>query len=202
MSNNSVPYEIIAAPFTLWVAAVGTSFPLIDAAPSGSWSKVGSFGDQNYTEDGVTISHSEETEKFKSLGGIGVRKVFMTGSELMIGLKLADLTLEAYSLALNGNAVTTVAAGSGTAGYKKIGLSPGLAKTAYALLLRGPSPYGENWNLQYEVPRAMEESAKEVTMRKGTPAALDLKWSALEDPDAASVDERYGVIRAQYAAAL
>ncbi len=27
------PYEIIGAPFTLWLAPTGTAFPLIDAAP-------------------------------------------------------------------------------------------------------------------------------------------------------------------------
>ena len=55
----STPYEVVAQPFTLWVAPVGTAFPDVDTAPDGSWTKVGTSGDLNYTEDGVTVTHSQ-----------------------------------------------------------------------------------------------------------------------------------------------
>jgi hypothetical protein len=193
-----VPYEVIAAPFTAWVAEVGTAFPLIDAAPSGSWSKVGTSGDLNYMDDGVTIEHAQSVEKWRSLGDTGPRKVFRTEEDLMIRLILADITLEQYMHALNMNAVTTVAPGA-EAGYKWIGLSRGSSIAQRSLLVRGPSPYGDDWTLQYEVPIAFQTGEPEVVYRKDTPAGLALEWTAIIDPDAATAVERFGRLLAQHA---
>jgi len=200
--NNSLPYEIIAAPFTVWFAPVGTAFPLIDAAPAAPWAKVGSSGDLNYLDEGVKVSHSQTMSLFRALGDAGSRKAFRTEEDLLIGLSLADLTLEQYAHALNSNPVTTVAAGAGTAGYKKLGLSRGFSVATMALLVRGPSPYGEDWTLQFEVPRAAQTGNPEPVMRKGEPVALALEWTALVDPDAATEDERFGRVLAQHAAAV
>jgi hypothetical protein len=196
--NNSLPYEIIAAPFTVWYAPVGTAFPDVEFTPGAPWAKVGSSGDLNYTDDGVTISHSQEMELFRALGDAGSRKAFRISEDLLIKLMLADLTLEQYAHALNSNSITTVPAMS-NAGYKKIGLSRGFSVATVALLVRGPSPYGADWTMQFEVPRAAQTGNPEVVMRKGEPAALALEWTALVDPDAASEDERFGRILAQHA---
>src|SRR4051812_30811466 len=125
--NNSLPYEIIAAPFDVYFAPVGTAFPLIDVAPAAPWAKVGSSGDLNYFAEGVKVKHSQSIERWRALGDAGSRKAFRTEEDLMISLILADLTLEQYAHALNGNAVAVTAAGVGTAGYKKIGLSRGFS---------------------------------------------------------------------------
>lgn len=197
---SSAPYEVIAQPFTLWVAPVGTAFPLIDVAPSGSWTKVGTSGDLNYTEDGVTITHSQSVELWRSLGSAGPRKAFRGEEELRIAMVLADLTLEQYALALNYNTVTTAAAGPGTAGYKSLGLSRGLDVPQRALLVRGSgSPYGAGWNMQYEVPVAVQASEPEVVFVKTEPAGLALEFVALEDPSANDLTERFGRIIAQTA---
>lgn len=196
---NTEPFEIIAAPFTVWVAPIGTAFPSIDAAPAGPWTKVGSSGDLNYTDEGVTVSHSQAMEFFRALGDSGSRKVFRTEEDLKIRLVLADVSLEQYAHALNSNAVTTTPAGAGTAGYKKIGMSRGHGVSTVALLVRGPSPYGDDWALQYEVPLAAQSGNPEPVYMKGTPAALALEWTALVDPDAPNEFERFGVIRAQHA---
>jgi len=105
-----------------------------------------------------------------------------------------DLTLEQYAQVLNGNTITTVPADTGEAGYKKIGLSRGLEVTQYALLIRGAkaSAYMEDGMAQYEVPIAVQVGEPEVVYVKGTPAGLNLEFQALEDPDAASEDERFG----------
>lgn len=202
--SNAKPYEIIAAPYTLWIAPVGTAFPAIDATPAGAWTKVGTSGDLNYTEDGVTVQHSQSVELWRSLGSPGPRKAFRTEEELRISLTLADVSLEQYALALNHNTVTTVAPGSGVAGKKTIGLSRGLDVPQRALLVRGnaASPYGETWNAQYEVPIAVQAAEPEVVFTKGEPASLALEWVALEDPQAASVAERFGRLVAQNAAPL
>lgn len=197
------PFEIIAAPFTLYVAPTGTAFPAIDAAPGVAWTKVGTSGDLNYTEDGVTVQHSQSVELWRALGSTGARKAFRTEEGLTISLTLADLSLEQYQLALNGNAITDTAAALNTAGVRKIGLSRGREVKQYALLVRGgESPYGEDFALQYEVPVAVESGEPEVVARKGEPAALALTFQALEDPNAASATERFGRLLAQDAIAL
>lgn len=197
--NNSVPYEVIAAPFVVWIAPVGTAFPLIDAAPGAGWAKVGTSGDLNYSSEGVTVEHSQSINFWRSLGDSGSRKVFRQEEDLKIRLMLADVSLEQYKLALNSNSVTTVAAGSGTAGYKKLGLSRGISVATVALLVRGPSAYGDDWNGQYEVPRAAQSGNPSVVLRRSEPAALSLEWTALVDPNAASEDERFGRLVIQHA---
>jgi hypothetical protein len=198
---SQAPYEIVAAPFTLWVAPTGTAFPDISQTPGVSWTKVGTSGDLNYSEDGVTVSHPQTVEKFRALGSAGPRKAFRTEEELVISMTLHDLTLEQYALAMNYNTVTTVAAGSGTAGVKKLGLSRGLDVPQRALLVKGAdaSSYGTGWGSQYEVPIAVQTGEPEVVYVKGEPAGLMLQFEALENPAAATPAERFGRLVTQNA---
>ena len=186
MSNGS-PFEVIAAPYTLYLAPVGTAFPAIAAAPASPWVKIGTSGDLNYMEEGVTVQHSQTIELWRALGDPGPRKAFRTEEGLLISVQLADLTLEQYALALNHNAVTE------TANVRKIGLSRGVGVEQRALLARGPSPYDEGLNAQYEVPIAVQMGEPEVVFRRGgEPAALALQWAALIDVSADPVTERFG----------
>lgn len=198
---NSVPYEIVAAPFTVYVGAVGATFPLIDAAPGVAWTKLGTSGDKNYFQEGVTVEHPQAITVFRALGHPGPRKTFRNEEDCKIRLTVADMTLEQLANALNGNTVTTVAAGVGTAGYKKIGLSRGLNIATLALLVRGPgaSPYGSDWNVQYEVPLVQVTSSPKIAYRRNEPAGYELEFTALVDPDAASDDEAFGRLLAQHA---
>lgn len=203
--SSGIPYEIVAAPFWAYVAPVGTAFPDIDEDPSVSWTLIGTSGPLNYDESGVSVKASQKTDVWRALGSTGPRKAFRTEEELKISLKLADVSLEQYSQALNGNTVSTVAAAGPAAGYKSIGLSRGLEVRQYALLIRGNdvSPYGtgttEDWNMQYEVPRAFQSGDPDVVYTKGKPAELALEWTALEDTAATSDDERFGRLIAQNA---
>jgi hypothetical protein len=200
--DNATPYEIIAAPFTLWVAPVGTAFPAVDEDPAVEWIKIGTSGDLNETEEGVTVEHAQSFNFWKAAGDSGSRKVFRTSEDLKIRTTIADLTLEQYRYALNGNALTTTAAASGVPGTKKVGLSRGLTVDTRALLMRGPSPYMADGILQFEVPIAVQTGQPQPVFRRDQPAALALEFAALVDPDAASVDERFGRIVAQTAVAL
>jgi|SRR5690606_24641249 len=201
---NTVPYEIIAAPFTLWVAPVGTAFPAVDDAPTDPWVKIGTSGNLNYDSDtGVVVSHPQSINKFRGLGDSGPRKVFRGEEDLIIRIALADVTPEQYAQAINGNAVTDTPPGSGTAGTRKLGLSRGFTVNTVALLVRGDaSPYGATGVMQYEVPIAAQVGNPEVVYRKDQAALLQLEWHALVDPNAASVDERFGRLVAQDAEAF
>lgn len=200
---NTAPLEIIAAPFDVYRAVVGTAFPLVSANPSASWSKIGSNGSLNYDDgEGVSIAHSQDFSFFRALGDAGVRKAFRTQEELRIKLKLYDITLEQYKAALNDNAITATAASTGVPGSKKLGLSRGFSVATMALLIRGNvSPYGTNasWNMQYEIPIAAQIGNPEVIYKKSEPVGLALEWMVLVDPSASTSDERFGRLVAQTA---
>jgi hypothetical protein len=195
---NTVPFEVIAAaPITLYRAPVATSFPTLDTAtPLSPWTKVGSSGDLNYDDGGgVVVEHPQNLSPWRALGDSGSRKVFRQDEDCKVKVKVVDLTLEQYTLALNGNSVTTVAPGVGTVGYRKIGLSRGLSVDTKALLLRIlVSPYGALFIGQYQFPRCASTGSPSIVFKKTEPAGLDLEFMSLVDPNASSDDERFGTL--------
>ena len=198
---STKPFEVVAQPYTLYLAPVGTTFPDIDATPSAPWVKVGTSGDLNYDQAGVKVIHKQKIELWRALGSAGPRKAFRTEEELNITLTLVDLTLEEYANALNFQSVSTTPAGVGAAGYKSFELSRGLEMPLHALLVRGAgaSPYGDGWAVQYQVPVVVSTGDPDVIFVKGKPAGLALEFQALEDPDASPVTERFGTLVAQNA---
>lgn len=192
------PFEIIGAPFTIWMAPVGTAFPLIDGAPATPWVLIGTNGIRNQADTGVTVSHTQKIDQARPGGTTGPVKAWRSEEDFMISYSLWDLTLEQYLYALNGIAPTTTAAATGTAGFKKTGLSRGVEITQYALLARGESPYIASANAQYEVPRCYQSASPKTVFAKGKPAALDFEWTALEDLTATDDAERFGRLVAQH----
>jgi len=196
------PYEILVTPFTVWLAPVGTAFPVVTAEPSSPWFKLGTNGNRNYEEGGVTVAHSRSFNKIRTAGATGPIKASLTEEDVMVRLTLLDMTLEQYTYALNNNTVTTTAAGSGTAGTKKIGLSEGVNATReFALLARGISAYDEAMVAQYELGRVFSSGNAEPVFRKGEPAALALEFTALELASA-TAEERLGRFIEQHQAPL
>lgn len=200
--QNATPYEILGAPFEVWAAPVATAFPLVDAAPAVAWVKVGSSGDLNYTQDGVTVEQSQNINMFRAAGDTGSRKVFRTQEDFKIRLTLADMTLEQYKHALNSNSITTVAAAAGVPGTKSIGLSRGLSVATMALLVRGPSPYMADGVAQFEVPIAAQTGNPQPVFKNGEAAGLALEWTALVDTSASDPSEYFGRLIAQTDVAL
>ncbi len=197
------PFEIIAAPVTVYQAALGEAFPLIDAAVAGNWSKIGTSGDRNIPEDGVTVAHSQEIEPFYSIGGTGPQKVFRTREGFICRFTLADLTLEEYSRILNDNSVTDTAAASSVAGIREVDIYRGATVSQVALLIRGTfSAYGDTWNTQFQIPNCFQTGSPEPVFQKGTPAALAFEFTAIEDPLAATAGDRFGKLVMQDATAL
>ncbi len=195
------PFEIIAAPLTVWQAAIGESFPLVDVAPSGNWVKIGTSGDQNITEDGITVAHPDEVEMFYSVGGTGPQKVFRVREGFLCSFTLADITLEQYRHVMNDNSVTDTAASSGVAGIREVNLYRGVGVSQVALLIRGTfSAYGDTWNSQFQIPNCFQTGSPEPIFRKGVPAALAFEYTAIEDPLAATSGDRFGKLVVQDAA--
>ena len=54
------PFEIIAAPATVYVAPVGETYPVIDADPAGKWVSLGE------TEGGVTVAHQHNVVELRT----------------------------------------------------------------------------------------------------------------------------------------
>lgn len=195
----SAPYEIIVAPFELWWAPTGEDFPDVDETPAGNWAKVGTNGNLNHSDDGVTVTHEQNIETYIPNGATGPIKASRTEERLALNLTLWDITLEQYTLALNGNTVTEVTAGAGTPGYKWIGMSRNSDVQLIALLLKGVSPYDDSMSMQYQIPFAYHMGSPEVAYQKGVPAGLSLEFGVLVDPNAATTVERFGRIVAQNA---
>ena len=180
---SAQPYEIIAAPYTLYLAAVGTAFPDPGEAPAAGFTKIGSSGDLRYNEDGVTISLPQTIEIFRPVGSPRPVKAFRTEEDLMISLVLHDMRQEMMKYLLNGNALTDIAAASGVAGHRKLAIAKGGDVTQYAALLRGLSAYDDAMNVDWRVPRVILSGEPEIVGKKGEPAGLLFELQAIEDPD-------------------
>ncbi len=189
------PYEIVAAPFELYIAPVGESFPSIGTEPpGGNWALVGTAGADNYNEDGVTIQNTETVEDFRSLGGTGIRKSFRTEEDMLVSINLHDITMEEVARALNFNTVTV------SSNDKTMPLYRGLEVSYRALLVRGndASPYGTGYNIQFELPRVRPSGEPELIFKKDEPAGVAIEFMVMEDLSASSDSERFGRIRAQF----
>lgn len=179
------PFEIIAGPIQVWVAPSATAFPTIAAAPAAAWILLGTNGDKNITEDGLTIRHARTIEEFRALGSTGVRKAFPTQEDVEIEFTLADMTMEVYDKSLGapataaGNVVTT----GGSPGNKARALLRGFTLDNIALLVRcGMSAYGDAFNSQWEIPMAYEIGEPELVFTKGVPVGLHFHYKTLQDP--------------------
>lgn len=195
------PHEIIAAPYTLWAAPVGTTFPRIDDTDAviiaaARWTRIGTSGAANYDEAGVTVSHDQSTNFFRGAGSTAPRKGFRTEEDLTIGLSLADLSPDQYAHAINEAAITTVAAATGIAGEKFMSLYRGPQLATLALLLRGMSTVDNTLFAQYEVANASEDGSPSPVFTKGNVAMLALNFRSI---NAAGDGVGFGTLRIQTA---
>jgi hypothetical protein len=177
----AAPFEIVASPLTVWLAPVGTAFPDVSQAPAVAWVKLGTSGDKNYRDDGVTVSHEQEIEVFRPAGGTGARKAWRTEEDFSIEFELVDLTPEQYAKVLNDATVSTVAPGALIGGAKTIPLQQGRNVATFAMIARGLSPTNDSFASQYQVPLCYQSENPEPVYNKDEPAGLAIKFSALED---------------------
>lgn len=188
------PYEILVGVGTIYVAPAGTAMPALTAAPSGTWVSLGE------TEGGVTVRKTQNIETFSSDQRTGKVKAVRTEEGVEIETNAHENTLENLANVINGT-VTDTAAGSGTIGKRSLKLHSGAEVTEYAVLYRGDSPYG-NYPGQYYVPRGYFDDDVEMEYTKDGKTLIPFKFIALEDLDAATEADRFGVVEYQDAAAL
>jgi hypothetical protein len=189
MATNAVPYEVLSSPFALYYAAADTAPPALDDEPDSSdWELVGSNRDLNYDrEPGVVIALPQSVNSWRSHGDLGTRKRFPTEADLMIRLRLVDMTLEQMQHVLNFNSITTPVAGT-----SRIGLTRSFSVATRALLLRfDMSPYVATGKSQFYVYRAQQIASTEIKNAQGTPMGFDLEYAALVNPGVAE-DIRFG----------
>lgn len=177
------PFEIIAAPFTIYLAATGTAFPDVSQTPSGSWVVLGTNGNLNYADSGIKVTHNQTIVEFTPVGSTGPTKAFRTEEGLSFSMELVDVSATHYSKILNGVSVTTQASGGGNSGYSQFELYQDYTVQQFACLLRssGDSAGGTGFNTQYQLPRMYQSANPEPVWKKGDPATLAIEWTALRD---------------------
>lgn len=176
----AAPFEIIGAPYEIWVAPVGTAMPALDATPSGSWTKLGTSGSKNYDDDGVTVDLDQKFEGFRGAGSTVQRKVWRVEEDMSISVKLVDMTAAQVAKVLNDVSVTTVAPGPTQAGESNFSLYGGVNVATLAVIARGISPANELYVAQFEMDSAFQEGTPSIQLTKGKPAMLDVKFTALD----------------------
>jgi hypothetical protein len=187
---NTFPYEVMGSPFSIYAGATGTARPAIGAAPSGSWTLVGSNGNRSYAEEGVRVNSPQAFNYFRGLGSAAPLKAFRTEEDVIVQVSLADLTLEELARAFNDNTVTEVAI------TRTLPLTRGLTVATGAILVRGPSPYMDDGFSQFWLPLVVNVSSPELAMRRDNATIYPLEWRCLWYPDA-TTGEELGVYEAE-----
>ena len=188
---NVKPFEVIAGPARVFIAATGTAFPAIGTAPASFGSAWLDLGD---TDGGVNVKHSQTVNAIMTDQVTAPVKAIREEEGLEISFSLAELTLENYAAAMGQYTAGPDVGGSN----KSVQLYRGGSQVeTVRLLVRGTSlsPYGD-FNLQYEVPAVYQSEEPEVEYTKADKAVLATTWAAIADPDRTSDDEVFGRLRA------
>lgn len=178
------PYEIICSPYTVFAAPVATAMPKVDATNaavvSGGWTQVGTSGNKNYSDTGVTVTHTQTVSTFIPAGSTTVRKAWRVDEGLTIGFELADLSAAQYALIIDNVTVTPQVATTGLAADSHFEVMRGVQVNQYALLVRGISPFNESYTAQYEVAAAFQMGNPAPRFSKQGPALLVVEFHAYE----------------------
>lgn len=187
-------YQILSGAGTLYVAPANESKPDVDATPAGNWEEMGE------TNDGVTVTYTQEQEKKFTDQRTGAVKVLRTEEGLMVETDLAQATLENLAQVMGGLTVTDNAPGASTIGTREMGMYQGGDVSEYALLFRADSPYGD-YPAQYYIPRGVFSGEAGMEYKKDDQVYIPFAFEALEDLNASSESERFGKYEAQDAEA-
>ena len=171
--------EIVTGPLELWWAAVGTAMPAVDDDAATGFTKIGTSGDENYHEDGVTIQMDQTLEFFRSLGSAHRICAFRTEQDISVTVTLVDMTAAELRVGFDLLAVTT----DTTPDINILDLDYGLSVSDLALLVRGTgnSPEFAGANMQFECNRVVEMGSHALSFVKGEPVGVELEFALLLD---------------------
>lgn len=175
----SAPYEIVISPGAVWLAATGTTFPEVDAAPSGSWTKIGTAGNRDYDTGGVTVTHDQTTAAFTGAGGTYKRKPYTTDEGTTVGFSLVDFSVAQVALVMGNLSIATRAADSTHAGISTIEMIRGPKVHTYALLLRADSSADDSLAMQLQIPACYQSANVSAAFAKA-PTMMALMFEAIE----------------------
>ena len=179
------PFEVIAGPAKVYIATANYTMPATTATPSGSWVDLG------YTEGGVTVTINQEVNLIEADQTTAPLKAIRQKEGLEVEFGLASLTLENMARVMDALTVTTAT------NDKWMGLSRGSTVAQQALLVRGPSPYGD-WNMQFELPYVSMLDNPSVQFLKDNKSVLSTRWTAMQDPGHLADSQRYGRLIAKF----
>ena len=175
--------EILAGPLEVWKAPRGEDFPDLGEDPTGDWELIGASGVENYTEDGVSVELPQDIEEFIGAGSTMALKAYRTEESIEITVNVADMRLEMWQAALNGNPITE------DTGQRDISLYRGGDVEHFSLLLRGKSPYdGDEGDGQFQLPAAYMSGEPEIEHQKGEVQSLELTFRSVL-PEGAEMDD-------------
>lgn len=184
------PKEIIVGSLDLYTAAAVEAEDDVDATPSGNWGLLGTTGDENYSEAGITISHNQTIRQTRAVGATGPLKANRQSEDLTISVELMDFNLAQFTKLLNSTTPST----DTSPNIDYIGARRGADVTVLSLIARGTglSPSGSSLNIQLYVPRAYQSGNLSPAFNKDTEAMLQAVFNALEYQSAATDEERFG----------
>lgn len=187
--SGMVPREIVVGPLTAYLAPAVEAEDAINVTPSGNWALLGTNGDENYSEDGITITHSQTLRETYVVGATGPLKVNRQQEQLTVGLTLLDMNIGQYTKVLNNTTKST----DTSPNIDYIGLRRGPDVTVLSLIAKGLglSPSGD-LPIQLYIPRVYQSANPSPVFSKGTEAALAVVYNALEHQTAATAEERFG----------
>ena len=184
----AIPFEMVSGPVTLYVADAGTATPDIATTVATPWTLIGS----SLSEDGLVVNIDATYERQRTLDSPRTKKFFLTEEDIDMTVTLLDLTVETFARVMNGAAVTTQAAGSGTGGYREFVLGRDFDIRLFAVLVRGYSPYGDGFNAHYWLPRCLLQGMGPSYV-KGEAAGLEVNIMPVDD----TATGGYGIYRSQ-----
>jgi hypothetical protein len=185
------PQRIMAYPYTCYIAPQGTEFPALtrtdaqletdkfkNTLTSGAevtWTKLGTSGNRDYSDAGVTVTHMQTISTFQGAGSTWVRKAWRSDEGLQVAFDLADISPKQYAAILDEATVTA------TSAEESFSLNRGLQVKGQAMFLRGISSVTEGKVSQYEIPYCYQAANPAPKFAiKGGPALLSVQFTAIE----------------------
>ena len=188
MPNSNEPYEILVAPYEVYLTTGSDAYPGdVLTTPTGGWTLLGTNGNRNYAEGGVTIEQSQTLVEIHTEGHMGPVKAVRTQESQKVRVTLLDMSLAQYTHALGGAAVTAV-----SATLQSLNLSRAEYVREVKLLIRGDSAAADNRKAQYEIPRAVQSGNPTPVFQKGAPVGIEFEFTCLDDTTSATTGQRFG----------